>query len=248
MAAMTDAAQRPVRIGVVDQGTEKVRHYVDAVERAAEVCGVGGAPAVGVPLECEIIDWNVERDPAADAQLFDAFVLCGGDDPPGRYFGQEDHPAITLDDPRRDVYELALCREIGARGIPTLAICRGAQMLNIALGGDIDQHLPDVPGRAAHAGGVTHALRLAEGSWLARLAGSEKARPTVNSYHHQSVGRVAESLRATAWTDDGAIEAVEANDGFVVGVQWHPERESSEAPCDQTLFDALVRAAVERRG
>jgi len=226
---MTEEERRPVRVGIVDQGTEKVRHYVDAIERAGGVA--------------EVIDWRIDRDASVDAARFDAFVLCGGDDPPGHYFGQKDHPAITLDDPRRDVYELALCREIGTHGIPTLAICRGAQMLNIALGGDIDQHLPDVHGRAEHAGGVTHALRLAEDSWLARLAGSGEARPTVNSYHHQAVGRVAPGLRATAWTDDGAIEAIEATEGFVVGVQWHPERASSEAPCDQALFEALVRAA-----
>jgi len=222
-----------VRVGIVDQGTDKVAHYVAGIERA------GGAGIV--------IDWRIERDAAQDARTFDALVLCGGDDPPGHYFGQDDHPSITLDDPRRDVYELALCREIAAHAVPTLAICRGAQMLNIALGGDIDQHLPDVPGRSVHSGGVRHALRLAEESWLARLAPSPGHRPNVNSYHHQAVGRVAPGLRATAWTDDGAIEAVEAPTGFLVAVQWHPEREGAEAPCDQTLFDALVRHVVDAR-
>lgn len=230
---MVRMANGSVLVGVVDQGTEKVRDYVACVERA------GGRP--------EIIDWRSGRDPERDAALFDALVLCGGDDIAGRHFGQADHPSITREDERREIYELELCRRVLEIGVPLLAVCRGVQVLNVAAGGDIDQHLPDVPGRADHTGGVLHALSLEDGSRLAAVLGDGARRPTVNSYHHQAVGRVASYLRATAWTDDGAVEAVEAPDAFCVGVQWHPERDGNDAPFGQGLFDALVRAARNSR-
>ncbi len=216
-------------MGVVDQGTEKVQHYVACVERA------GGCAA--------IIGWTNGCDPEHDAVAYDALVLCGGDDIAGRHFGQPDHPSIVREDERRELYELELCRRLLEVGVPLLAVCRGVQVLNVAAGGDIDQHLPEVPGRADHTGGVRHALRLAVDSRLARLAAGREQPPAVNSFHHQAVGRVASFLRATAWTDDGAVEAIEGPGPFCVGVQWHPERDGNDAPLGQGLFDALVAAA-----
>jgi putative glutamine amidotransferase len=227
---MIGIAKGRVLVGIVDQGTPKVAHYVRCVERA------GGLP--------QVIDWRNGCDPERDAVAFDALVLCGGDDIAGRHFGQPDHPSITREDERRELYELELCRRVLEVEVPVLAICRGLQVLNVAAGGDIDQHLPDVPGRADHTGGVRHALRLDESSWMSRLAGAgDDERLRVNSFHHQAVGRVASYLRATAWTDDGAVEAVEGPGAFCVGVQWHPEREGNDEPYGQGLFDALIAAA-----
>ena len=226
---MVRIVQGRVLVGVVDQGTSKVQHYVECVERA------GGL--------AEVIDWKSRCDAERDAVAYDALVLCGGDDIAGRHFGQDDHPSITREDERRELYELELCRRVLEIGVPLLAVCRGVQVLNVAAGGDIEQHLPDVPGRADHTGGIVHALRLAEDSRVARLAGSDHERPLVNSFHHQAVGRVASYLRATAWASDGAVEAVEAPGRFCVGVQWHPERSGNAEPFGQGLFDALIAAA-----
>jgi len=226
---MIRRTQGRVLVGVVDQGTEKVAHYLACVERA------GGLP--------ELIDWRTGSDPERDAVSYDALVLCGGDDIAGRHFGQLDHPSITREDERRELYELELCRRVLEVEVPLLAICRGVQVLNVAAGGDLDQHLPDVPGRADHTGGVRHALRLDTGSRIAGLLPPDGSAPLVTSYHHQAVGRVASFLRATAWSADGAVEALEGPGHFCVGVQWHPERDGNDAPLGQGLFDALIRAA-----
>jgi len=199
---MIRARRDPVTIGIVDQGTEKVQHYVRCVEVA------GGA--------AEIIDWRMPRDVAADVHRFDGLVLCGGDDIHARHFGEENHP---------------------------LAICRGVQILNVALGGGLVQHVPDMAGHAEHAGGVLHALRLEPGSRLAGLAGGASRRPRVNSFHHQAAGRAAPGLRVTAWSDDGAVEGLEGPGPFCVGVQWHPEREGNDVPLGPALFASVVSAA-----
>jgi len=218
-----------VHVGVVDQGFGKTGDYV------GPLCASGA--------EVTVLRWQDGRDGAADAAAFDALVLCGGDDPAGRLFGQEDHPAITRDHGSRDAYEVALCRAAAGRRVPLLGVCRGLQMLNVALGGDLDQHIPDVRGRADHTAGVQHTLRLAAGSLIARLAAGA-AVPTVNSYHHQAVGRVADALQASAWSEDGCIEAVEGPGPFCVGVQWHPEKDGNAPGLDLRLFAELVAAAA----
>lgn len=216
------------RIGVVDQGTQKVWQYVTPLQEA-------GATV-------EILDWRTAPDPRSDAQRFDGYVLCGGDDIPGHHFGQASHPEIELDDPRRDAYELAIARALLERRAPLLAVCRGLQVLAIAAGGDLHQHVPDLGLAVEHRGGVTHPVRLAPGSQLAELAGATHA--VVNSYHHQSVGSPGSDLRVVARSDDGLVEAVEGPGRFCVGVQWHPEREANGPGLGPELFRALVRAAT----
>jgi len=218
-----------IRVGVVEQGTEKTRHYTALVEQA-------GARAV-------VLAW--EGDPVRDAGAFEGFVLTGGDDPDARHFGEANHPAVTLVPEARDLYEIALLREVVAARKPLLAICRGAQMLNVALGGALEQHIPDLPGRAPHGDGRGHALDVLPGTLLERLGGRRGA--VVNTYHHQGVGRLAPGLAVAARAEDGTIEALEGPGTFCLGVQWHPERPGNDEPLGPLLFHRLVEAARARR-
>ncbi|MEV7328637.1 gamma-glutamyl-gamma-aminobutyrate hydrolase family protein [Micromonospora sp. NPDC093244] len=174
--------------------------------------------------------------------VLDGLLLAGGADVgPGRY-GQPPHPR-TEDRPDRDAGELALLAAALAVGLPVLGVCRGMQLLAVAYGGSLHQHLPDVVGHEEHrpAPGVygAHPVRFAEGSLAATvLAGVRR----VNSYHHQAVADPGR-LTVTGWAADGVIEAVE-DPGlpFVLGVQWHPENEPDPRP-----ITALVRAAERSR-
>ena len=179
---------------------------------------------------------------------FDAVVLAGGGDvEPGRY-GGEDHPGVYGVDADRDELEVQIALETAKSGMPTLAICRGMQVVNVAFGGTLLAHIPDVESLCAHGspvGGVSavHDVKAAGGSRLESVCGSV-VRDCV-SHHHQAVDRLAEGLIATAWTDDGLVEAVEVEDapGFFVAVQWHPEMTAETDPVQQALFNALVAAA-----
>lgn len=180
----------------------------------------------------------------------DGLVLSGGGDiDPARYGAARDAESGPAN-PDRDETEIELCRAALAAGLPFLGICRGLQVLNVALGGTLHQHLPDLVGHDGHspepAGYGTHKVSVAPGSRLASVLGvSEAAVPT---HHHQSVGRLGTGLVATAWADDGVIEAAEiapvadssASDArpFMIAVQWHPE-----VGDDPSLFAALVSAA-----
>lgn len=215
-----------IRVGVVDQGREeKLAPYVAAVRAA------GGEPTV--------LRWQEARDPEKDAASFDAIVLCGGDDVDARRFGEENHPKVGLVPPQRDEYEIGIVRAAVVRGVPLLGVCRGSQVMNVALGGTLEQHIPDVPGRGPHGDGTSHEVETVPGTHLAVLG----ARAVVNSYHHQAVGRLAAPLRVAARSPDGGVEAVEGPGAFCVGVQWHPERHGNDEPFGNGLFRALVEAA-----
>lgn len=219
-----------VRVGVVDQGREeKLKLYVDALLAAG--------------AEVEVLPWRTPRDAAADAAAFDAIVLCGGDDVDARRWGEANHPSVALVPRERDEYEIAMVRAAVERDVPLLGVCRGSQVMNVALGGTLEQHVPDVPGRGPHGGGVRHEITVAPGTLLAGLA----ARANVNSFHHQAVGRLAPGLRIAARSADGGVEAVEGPGGFCVGVQWHPEREGNDPPFGPDLFRALVEAGRKTR-
>ncbi|MCE9637579.1 MAG: gamma-glutamyl-gamma-aminobutyrate hydrolase family protein, partial [Planctomycetes bacterium] len=184
-------------------------------------------------------------DAARDAARFDALVLCGGDDVDARHFGETNHPTVETVPAIRDTYEMELVRRARDLGTPLLGVCRGAQVMNVALGGSLIQHIPDVPGTGAHRGGVSHEVRVEPGTRLASL-GDGAATMTVNSFHHQAVGRLAPGLRIAARASDGIVEAVEAIDcagPFFLGVQWHPEREGNPVPYGRGLFAELVAAA-----
>lgn len=225
---------QPPLVGISDTNSPKVRNYVAVLE------------ALGARVE--VLDWRLPRDAALDAARLDAVVLCGGDDLEASLFGEANHPSVVLDPPERDRYELDLAAAALQGGVPLLGVCRGMQVLNVALGGTVVQHVPDTPGRGEHAGGVSHALRVAPGTLLAALVRDGETEPVVNSFHHQAVGRVPDALRVAATSPDGLVEAVEGRHGFCLGVQWHPERADGDPRLGRPVFEALLAAAERRRG
>jgi putative glutamine amidotransferase len=203
--------------------------YVDAIEKA-------GGRAVVIP--------PAEEDIEETLDALDAIVFSGGADVDPAHYGAEPHPETDAPQTRRDAGELALLRAALERDMPTLAICRGFQLLNVARGGDLVQHLPEQVGNDVHkrvpGEFAVHPVEVRDGSRLGDIVG---ATPEVTSHHHQALGRVGEGLVESAWAADGTPEGVEdPSRRFVVGVQWHPE--ASE---DAALFDALVAEAREYR-
>jgi putative glutamine amidotransferase len=178
----------------------------------------------------------------------DGLLLSGGGDiDPARYEAER-APAPTRVSEQRDAAELALFSQALSLGLPVLGICRGMQVINVARGGTLHQHLPDVTGHDGHSptpgSYATHQVRLAPGSRLAGIIGGPGA--DVPTHHHQGVDRLGKGLSAAAWAADGLVEAVELDPGehpFVLAVQWHPEIGE-----DRSLFRALVAAAAGRPG
>jgi putative glutamine amidotransferase len=209
------------------------RRYADAVSAA------GGIPVL-LPPEPGIGD--------ALARLDGLMLSGGGDIDPARY-GAEPSPQLTSVRAERDAAELALLDAAMSLRLPVLGICRGMQVINVARGGSLHQHLPDVVGHDGHApvAGAfgTHEVRVAAGSRLSAILGlrDDDLAITTPTHHHQAVDSLGKGLTATAWAADGTIEAFEgdAGDQFVVAIQWHPE-----AGDDPTLFRALVAAARDR--
>jgi putative glutamine amidotransferase len=209
--------------------------YIEAIHRA------GGIEAVLLPVELDA------DDAARRLARFDGFLLIGGGDLDPAHYGEQPHPAIYDVEPRRDAFELALARAAVEGGVPTLAICRGIQVLNVALGGTLRQHIDDAADGVAHGDPashrpVTHAVRLAPGSRVARAMGIE--RTDASSHHHQALAKLGTGLVATGWAADEVVEALEHQDGWVVGVQWHPEDTCLTDRAQQGLFEALVRRAA----
>jgi putative glutamine amidotransferase len=224
-----------------DSGACRVRlndAYVRSVERS------GGVPLIIPPLRSPE---HVSR--ALDG--VDGLLLTGGEDVAPSRYGAEPHPTVDTLHHDRDATEIALVEAARARRMPTLAICRGIQLLNVALGGSLIQDIPserpsgiahDVPGTRAER---SHAVRVDAQSHLASILGTTHL--VVNSFHHQAVDRLAEGLRATAWADDGVIEGAEwaGSEWWAVAVQWHPEElTEDDRPWDRSLFAAFVRRAT----
>ena len=166
-------------------------------------------------------------------------VLTGGEDVAPARYGAAPHARLGDVDPARDAAELALIHAARRRRLPMLAICRGIQILNVALGGTLYQDLDsERPGSVSHNEASNHAVRVDAGSLLERTLGARSA--SVNSRHHQAIRDVAPGLKAVAWADDGVIEAAEPADAgapWIVAVQWHPEDLTERA-----LFDGFARA------
>jgi putative glutamine amidotransferase len=203
--------------------------YVRAVEQA-------GGRALLVPPS----DEGVEETLAA----LDGIVFSGGSDLDPALYGQEAHPETNGIVPERDSAELALLRAALERDMPVLAICRGSQVLNVALGGDLVQHLPDVVGSDRHKDSPgsfsDHDVSVEAGTRLASLLGGQSA---VKSHHHQGFAGLGEGVVASARDGDGTVEALELpGRRFALGVLWHPE-----AGEDARLFEALVAEAVAFR-
>jgi putative glutamine amidotransferase len=191
-------------------------------------------------------------DPADAGAMLDGMgglLLTGGEDVDPAHYGAAPHRALGEVHPERDAFELALVRAARERRIPTLAICRGVQIANVALGGTLVQDLPsEWPEPLAHDGdwerdARVHAVRVAPGSRLAGALG--EIRLTTNSLHHQAVGAVAEGLVGVAHAPDGVVEAVEwtGSDWWMEGVQWHPEELTrTKEGWDRALFAAFADA------
>ncbi|MGI5460646.1 gamma-glutamyl-gamma-aminobutyrate hydrolase family protein [Streptomyces sp. CA-249302] len=172
---------------------------------------------------------------------FDGVLLPGGGDlAPHRYSVDDTHDSVYDVDEVQDAFDLEVARQALESGIPLLAICRGLQVVNVALGGTLDQDMGG-PGRDHRH--VVHPVTLEPGSTVALAAGAEKT--DASCYHHQRVGRRGEGLAVTAGAADGTVEGLELPTarGWFTAVQWHPEDTAHEDPAQQGLFDALVRAA-----
>ena len=203
--------------------------YVWAVERA-------GARPLLVPPSEEGIEETLDA--------VDALVFSGGSDLDPETYGDEPHPETFGVHPERDRAELALLTRALERDMPVLAVCRGSQVLNVARGGDLVQHLPEVVGDDKHkvTPGVfaEHDVDVSPDSVLGSLIGD---RAPVKSHHHQGFGRIGEGLLPVAEAEDGTVEAIEDPERrFAVGVLWHPE-----AGEDARLFEELVRQAADYR-
>jgi putative glutamine amidotransferase len=212
------------------------RSYIDAIQAA-------GGLALMIPPDPE-----AERNPDEVLDVLDGLILAGGADIDPAIYGEEAHPMTNGTWPERDTFEVALARRALERDIPLLGICRGMQLMNIARGGTLKQHLPDDFGHEDHRrvpgsfDGADHDVRLAEGSLAARAAG-EVDHPT-KSHHHQGIADLGEGLVETGWSAlDELPEAIEDPDRrFALGVQWHPEADPSSR-----LIAALVAEAAAAR-
>jgi putative glutamine amidotransferase len=203
----------------------------------AAVAAAGGVPVLLPPLPGVI---------AAVLPRLDGLLLAGGPDVDPARYGHERDPNTQPPKPERDVAEAELVGQALAADLPVLGICRGLQLLNVARGGSLLQHLPDHAELGDHGTQVgvfgSHPVRVAEGSRLAGALGRTEV-AGVPAYHHQGVATLGAGLVATAWTADGLVEAVEdPGAAFCVAVQWHPEMGD-----DPALFRALVAAARDRR-
>jgi putative glutamine amidotransferase len=201
----------------------------------AQVAAAGGIPVLLPPLP----------GVAQTVRRLDGLILTGGGDiEPGRY-GEAPHPRTTRVSEQRDAAELELLGAALDAGLPVLGVCRGMQLLNVARGGTLRQHLPEDAGHAPQPGTFgSHAVRVAAGTRLAGILDDGESGLHVPTAHHQAVDALGDGLIATAWAEDGVVEAVElgaGGDPFVLAVQWHPE-----VSTDRRLIAALVAAASAR--
>ena len=211
--------------------------YLEALEAA------GAIPIVTPPLSAELARSLLTR--------VDGVCLSGGPDLDPKAYGERRHERTGPVESELDVFELALARAADEAEMPILAICRGMQVLNVARGGTLHQHLPDL-----HAGDIvhrqsapgtetTHPVTIRESSRIARML--QRTRTDVNSFHHQGIARLGDGLVITGRAPDGTVEAIEAMDReFVIGVQWHAETLVGR-PEQAALFAAFVEAARNRR-
>ena len=233
----------PPLIGITTYGRDENNkfylraEYVDSVRRA---CGL---PVLLPPGDAHI--QHLLRH-------LDGVILAGGGDLDPDLYGGTRHDSIYMVDPERDKTEMGLVRFAVDSAMPTLGICRGTQVINVALGGTLIEHLPDVVGqkvlhRLPAREPTQHKITLTAGSHLAEVLGEPEF--IAASWHHQAIRATDGLLSVVAHAPDGTVEAVEMPDHpWLIGVQWHPELTAACDPVQQRLFDAFVKASGEMRG
>jgi putative glutamine amidotransferase len=231
-----------VRIAITTYGLDEDNRYSLPAEYVDSVSRAGGVPVLIPPGD------------SATASLLehvDGLILTGGGDISPTTYGGAAHETLYMVDTRRDELEMELARSAIASALPTLGICRGMQIVNVALGGTLIEHLPDVVGEAvAHRAPprepIPHPVRLQPSSRLAKILMQTEHNPP--SWHHQAIDELATELEVVASAPDGTIEAVEMRSHpWLMAVQWHPELTAATEPADQKLFDAFVKAARDWR-
>jgi putative glutamine amidotransferase len=230
------SAMEPARWSVWDLPAALVpMNYIEHIQRA-------GGVAVLIPPDQALV-----ADPGRVLDRIDGLILVGGADIGADVYGAEPHPTADPPVPLRDATEIALVREAASRGLPVLGICRGAQVINVAAGGTLRQHLPEDVGHEEHRraigrfAGNEHDVVVEAGSRARAATGESPHR--VASHHHQAIDRLGGALAITARSEDDLVEAVESTGpGWVLGVQWHPE-----ADPDSGVIAALVDEARRRR-
>ncbi len=227
-------------IGITTYGRDEKKRfslqavYVDAIRRA------GGLAVLIPPGELQAGEL---------LSRLDALIFAGGGDIDPLYYGGPQHATIYSVDRERDESEIRMAREVVGLRLPTLGICRGTQLINVALGGTLIAHLPDVVGEVVSHRlpnlDAEHSVSVTSGSRLAMILSQQTC--NVVSSHHQAIQKAAPSLQVVAHAPDGTIEAVEMPEHpWLVGVQWHPELSAATDGTQQRLFNALVTAAIEQ--
>ncbi|MGV8857675.1 gamma-glutamyl-gamma-aminobutyrate hydrolase family protein [Rhodoglobus sp.] len=206
---------------------------------------VTDAGGIAVLLPPQPVDSEIA---ASIIQSLDGLILTGGKDVDAARYGQEAHPTADVPRKDRDAFEDALLRAAIEQNVPFLGICRGAQMLNVTLGGTIIQHLPDVIGTSRYSAGggvfLVNDVAVEHDTILSSLLGGDDS-VAVKSYHHQAIDTLADGLIVSGRGDDGVIQAVELPSvDFGVAVQWHPEEDAKQ---DLRLFEGVVAAAARHR-
>lgn len=227
-------------IGITTYGRNEENHFTLPAEYIEAIRNAGGLPwpiMHGEPRLREIVE------------QVDGLILAGGGDLNPHHYGGDDHKTIYMLDDERDQTEIDLANQAMDSGIPTLGICRGTQVINVARGGSLYEHLPDVVGdkishRVPPRDPTPHAVYVESGSRLAKILG--ETRFSSSSWHHQGLKNVPDEFEVVAKAPDGVIEAIEMPDHpWLIAVQWHPELTAAEDPIQQRLFDKLVEAASQ---
>lgn len=242
---------RPLRGGAVkgwaEPATALPSAYFGGVRRA------GGLPVLLDPPPVESAPLRSD-DAVALLRRFDGLVLTGGDDLDPALYHEAPHEKTVGINADSDAFELALLQAALETGVPTLAICRGLQLLNVARGGSLDQHITGREDLGSHGvpsalggGPAVNEVRIEPDSLLAERIGTTDARACV-CHHHQAVGTVGDGLRVVARTADGVVEGLEVPGVDLVAVQWHPEENAATDPVQQRLFDTFVARAAARDG